>query len=154
MEKLFKKVKIPKRLLRVKVSKKNIMNPIKIRKASLSDIDLILFLSDQLGYPASSEEMEKRLKKIIQNEDHIVFVAELEREIFLDGYYKAFGMGCGPCRICKSCPEECPYPRLARPSMEACGIDVYATARKAGFPIEVVKDYDRPSNRFGLILIE
>jgi hypothetical protein len=38
--------------------------------------------------------------------------------------------------------------------MEACGIDVYATARKAGFPIEVVTDYEQISNRYALILIK
>lgn len=82
------------------------------------------------------------------------FVAELEREIFLDGYYKAWAMGCGPCQICRTCDdEECKHPREARPSMEACGIDVYATARDAGFPIEVVTDYDQRSNRYGLLLI-
>lgn len=83
------------------------------------------------------------------------FVADLERRIFLDGYFKAWGMGCGPCRLCRACDaEECRHPRDARPSMEACGISVFETARKAGFPIEVVTDYDECSNRYGLILIE
>jgi predicted metal-binding protein len=81
--------------------------------------------------------------------------AQLEIKIFLDGYYKAWAMGCGPCLICRVCnPESCRYPQYARPSMEACGIDVYATARKAGFPIEVVINYDQISNRYALILIE
>jgi len=81
--------------------------------------------------------------------------AELERKIFLDGYYKAWAMGCGPCLICRVCDlESCRHPKDARPSMEACGIDVYATARKAGFPIQVVTDYDQISNRYALILIE
>ena len=83
------------------------------------------------------------------------FVADLERTIFLAGYFKAWGMGCGPCRLCKTCNfDECRHPRDARPSMEACGISVFETARKAGFPIEVVTDFDKRSNRFGLILIE
>ena len=83
------------------------------------------------------------------------FVADLERRIFLNGYYKAFGLGCGPCQLCRTCEsEECRHPRDARPSMEACGIDVYETARTAGFPIEVVRDYDQRSNRYGLVLIE
>ncbi len=30
-------------------------------------------------------------------------VSTLEKEIFFDGYYKAFGMGAGPCNICKKC---------------------------------------------------
>ena len=62
----------------------------------------------------------------------------LELEIFLAGYYKAFAFPCGPCWMCKTCGAvrrrggvaECKHPDLARPSMEAAGIDVYATARR------------------------
>lgn len=82
-------------------------------------------------------------------------VVKLEREIFLRGFYKAFGFGAGPCRLCKKCNlEECAHPEEARPSMEACGIDVYATARGNGFPIEVVRDYSDAQNHYGLILID
>ncbi len=38
--------------------------------------------------------------------------------------------------------------------MEACGIDVYATARGNGFPIEVVKDETDDQNYYGVVLIE
>ena len=38
--------------------------------------------------------------------------------------------------------------------MEACGIDVFRTARAAGFPIEVVKDYKCRQNYYGLLLLE
>jgi len=37
--------------------------------------------------------------------------------------------------------------------MEACGIDVFATARGAGFPIEVVRDYQSAQNYYGLLLL-
>ncbi len=82
--------------------------------------------------------------------------AAMEREIFLSGYHKAFGIGSGPCRLCESCAfdEGCRHPAEARPSMEACGIDVYTTVRKHGFTIEVVKTRKDPQHYFGLILIE
>lgn len=82
--------------------------------------------------------------------------SELERELFLRGYYKAFAMPSGPCELCDPCPLKypCNHPELARPSMEACGIDVYATARRFGFPIEVVRDRTCKANYYGLILIE
>ncbi len=82
--------------------------------------------------------------------------AELERELFLLGYYKAFTMPSGPCELCDPCPLEypCRHPEKARPSMEACGIDVYATVRKFGFPIDVVKDRSCKANYYGLVLIE
>jgi predicted metal-binding protein len=82
-------------------------------------------------------------------------VTKLEREIFLSGFYKAFGFGAGPCRLCKKChPEKCARTEDTRPAMEACGIDVYATVRANGFPIEVLKDQTCEENCYGLILID
>lgn len=81
---------------------------------------------------------------------------KMEREIFLAGYYKALGLGAGPCRLCRSCAFDkgCRHPEEARPALEACGIDVFATARKNGFEIEVVRTYEDPQHYFGLLLIE
>ncbi|MFP3872520.1 MAG: DUF2284 domain-containing protein [Candidatus Natronoplasma sp.] len=83
-------------------------------------------------------------------------MADLEREAFLSGYYKAFAMGAGPCYLCEECEVEsgCVYPHKARPAMEACGIDVYRTAREAGFTIEVVEDHCCTQNYYGLLLLE
>jgi predicted metal-binding protein len=82
-------------------------------------------------------------------------VTALEREIFLAGFYKALGFGAGPCRLCRTCNlEGCLHPEEARPAMEACGIDVFATARGNGFPIEVVRDESCDENYYGLVLIE
>jgi len=38
--------------------------------------------------------------------------------------------------------------------MEACGIDVYATARAAGFTINVVRTRKDPQHYFGLVLVD
>jgi predicted metal-binding protein len=82
-------------------------------------------------------------------------IAKLERSIFLKGYYRAFGLPAGPCERCEKCNmEKCINPRLARPTMEACCIDVYETARKNGFSIEVLKTEDEKPTYFGLMLIE
>jgi predicted metal-binding protein len=83
-------------------------------------------------------------------------VARLERALFLDGYYKAFGMASGPCRFCRTCDltRPCRFPDDARPAMEACGIDVYQTCRANGFPLEVVRTYRDTCAYVGLILIE
>lgn len=81
--------------------------------------------------------------------------SKLEREVFLLGYYKAFALGSGPCSLCKECAEEgCRNAEIARPSMESCGIDVFETAHRNGYPIEVVKNYKCPENYYGLVLIE
>ena len=83
-------------------------------------------------------------------------VVRLEIEVFLDGYYKAWSMGSGPCRLCKECDltGPCKHGYEARPSMEACGIDVFKTARDNGFPIEVVRTHEEGRNSYGLILVE
>jgi len=83
-------------------------------------------------------------------------VAELERAAFIDGCYKAFGLCAGPCRFCKKCDvtSRCKHPHLARPSMESCGIDVYATARNSGIELEVATHEDGPSKNINLILIQ
>jgi predicted metal-binding protein len=81
-------------------------------------------------------------------------VVKLEREAFLGGFYRAFGLGEGPCPFCKACNlQRCVHPELARPSMEACGIDVYATVRKAGFELNVVTKREQKPNFFGLLLV-
>jgi predicted metal-binding protein len=84
-------------------------------------------------------------------------VAELEREIFLRGAWKAFGLGAGPCYFCETCvlqEDGCRHAERARPAMEACGIDVFTTVQKAGFPIEVVRNERQCPNYFGLILVD
>ncbi len=81
-------------------------------------------------------------------------LVKLEKEVFFDGYYKVFIMGGGPCNLCEECSEFCTHPDKARPSMEACGIDVYATVRAHGFPIEVLKSKTDKVNFYGIVLIE
>jgi predicted metal-binding protein len=83
-------------------------------------------------------------------------VPKLERDIFLDGHFKALGFGSGPCRLCERCDirGRCKYPYLARPSMEACGIDVFTTVRTNGFEIEVVRTEEQKGDYYGLILVD
>jgi len=83
-------------------------------------------------------------------------VVRLEIDIFLGGYYKAWSMTSGPCRLCKECDvnSDCKHGYEARPSMEACGVDVFQTARENGFPIQVVRTQEEAQNIFGLILVD
>lgn len=83
-------------------------------------------------------------------------IVDLETALFLDGFYKAFALGCGFCTRCKVCDTtgHCVHPDRMRPSMEACGIDVYRTARSNGLPIEVVRSHDQERDVYGLVLIE
>ena len=83
-------------------------------------------------------------------------VVDIERALFLDGYYKAWAMGSGPCRRCKECDiaGSCKHADRARPSLEACGIDVFATARKHNLPIHVVRTHKEERDLFGVVLVE
>jgi predicted metal-binding protein len=87
-------------------------------------------------------------------------IPELERKIFLAGYFKALGFGSGPCRICENkgskcnTSKRCKYPIIARPAMEACGINVFDTARSNGFHIEVVRSHDQIDDYFGVVLVD
>lgn len=81
---------------------------------------------------------------------------ELERAAFLMGYYPAFALASGPCPYCEECvlkEGSCRHPEKARPSMEACGIDVYATSKNAGYDLEVVTSRDQRPVFFGLLLL-
>ena len=81
---------------------------------------------------------------------------ELERAAFLMGYYSAFALASGPCPYCEECTLKegsCRHPERARPSMEACGIDVYATSRNAGYDLKVVTSRDQRPVFFGLLLL-
>jgi predicted metal-binding protein len=83
-------------------------------------------------------------------------VVGTELALFIDGYYKAWSMGSGPCRLCEKCniSGQCAHGSKARPSMEACGIDVFETARDHGLPISVLKDRKAERHSYGLVLVE
>ena len=51
-------------------------------------------------------------------------------------------------------PEGCRFPGKAVPAMEACGIDVFATARAHGLEVRTLRVLGEERNHFGLILVE
>lgn len=82
---------------------------------------------------------------------------ELERAIFLSGYQKTFLLFMDSCTLCNNCRDtrdRCKQPFSSRPSPEAMGVDVFSTVRQWGLPIDVLKDYSQPMNRYAFILIE
>lgn len=109
------------------------------------------------------EFTELKEKQQQQKIHEIMF--ELEREAFINGLYKAFAYTAGPCRLCGSCEaekvqfpnkyskKECKNQKKARPCMEACGIDVFQTARNAGYKLEVVQKVGECFKSFGLLLL-
>jgi len=81
---------------------------------------------------------------------------EIEREAFLKGYYFAFSMS--DCAVCPECAgfkgEPCRMPKKARPAFHSVGIDVFATVRKFGLPIETLKDTNDVQNWYSAVFIE
>jgi predicted metal-binding protein len=82
-------------------------------------------------------------------------VSELESMAFYDGHYLAFGFGAGSCRhtFCgqqEDCQalegKRCRFSLLARPSMEAVGIDVYKMVAQAGWDIYPIGSGAKPGN--------
>lgn len=81
---------------------------------------------------------------------------QVEREVFLAGHHKAFMLFMDSCALCDQCAttrKACKEPRAARPSPEAMAVDVFATVRAAGFPIDVLHDYTQPMNRYAVLLV-
>ncbi len=99
-----------------------------------------------------AEERGKRIR------EHYKMLTDMEGDLFKEGYYKAFLLLSGPCRLCKECSylkdDPCILRNNARPSMEACGIDVYQTARNNGFRIETLSEKSDTQNHYCLMLID
>jgi predicted metal-binding protein len=85
-------------------------------------------------------------------------LVDLEGEIFKDGYYKAFVFLAGPCRLCKKCAKledkDCTFSARARPCMEACGMDVFQTARNNRLFIETLRKRTDTNNEYCLMLVD
>ena len=96
-------------------------------------------------------------------------VIEMERSAFLAGYYKAFALGATPCYLCKTCvvvkkPQpggehswtvpRCKHIDIMRPPMDAFGIDIFQTAKNAGYDIGVLQSYSDTADLYALLLIE
>ncbi|MEI8173700.1 MAG: DUF2284 domain-containing protein [Deltaproteobacteria bacterium] len=99
---------------------------------------ILLQVSAELEKPyanAPSEEVFVPAKKLHE------LVHFGEKEAFAGGFRFAAGFIGGCCRLCDECvavdgSTRCRFPFKARPSMEAVGIDVIATAEKAGLSID------------------
>ncbi len=80
----------------------------------------------------------------------------LERALFLGGHHEALAFGAGPCPVCPTCASDghCRFPDKLRPSLEACGVDVYETARRSGFALNPVQHHQGYVKYVGLVLFD
>lgn len=77
--------------------------------------------------------------------DMLEVLGKLEKDALYMGYRFAAGLSGGSCVLCAECvgpgeDKQCLHPFKARPSMEAMGIDVVATAELAGLKVQFPAD--------------
>jgi predicted metal-binding protein len=83
-------------------------------------------------------------------------LAKLERDLMGRGAPRALALGMGRCWQCDACqlePGPCLHPEVARPSMEACGIDVLTTVKNAGFAVSQWAEGDQAVDLVGMIFL-
>ncbi len=118
----------------------------------LSEYELaILLVSENTNEHFYRNSPSKRRIQIKQWKSTIA----LERKLFLMGYYKAFGLPADTCALCKECayPKQCKFPNEKRPTMEACGIDVFQTLKNLDLSTGLVRKVQDCFYSYSLILL-
>ena len=110
--------------------------------------------SDEMG--EILEEYDQALLIYAKDDTNVQeIVLHLETRFKQKGYQKAFALGAQPCNLCDPCTIStfCQYPEKARPTLQACGIDVNTTVSNNGWT-EVIQH--KPCSDFhpiGIILL-
>ncbi|MDR3102602.1 MAG: DUF2284 domain-containing protein [Methanocalculaceae archaeon] len=102
---------------------------------------LVRFAGD-IGEPVPERRVSHEMTRYVQR---VMF--ELEDMAFQDGFYKVFGYTGHQCGWCANCCAkeggtvitDCKNRQKMRPSMEAAGMDVYATCANAGWKLDVLE---------------
>ena len=131
----------------------------KFRTKVAGDSELIKYLTKADDTSVSSEmklKVEKfwsgwkdEMKRILD------VVHDLEKTAIKEGYLLAVGLVSGTCQLCQKCNVEkgiCIHPTIKRYSQEGVGVNVKATAEKAG--IKFTFPFDKNPETFALLLIE
>lgn len=118
--------------------------------------------------PEKMQEMMREYKRAVlvigkeegveKQKDFRKALIEMEKELFLNEFYKAFALVPGPCDSCGTCKvvsrEACCMPSQNRPCIEGTGIDVFALVKRFKKNAKVNKDPSEPFRSYGLILLD
>lgn len=82
-------------------------------------------------------------------------VVSLENSLKKKGYHKAFALGARPCDLCTPCTVStfCQFPEKARPTLQACGIDVKSTVDRNGWKDLANQKPCSDSHTVGMVLL-
>jgi len=123
------------------------------------DSELIKYLS-KADDPTVPSEMKLKVEKFWSGwkdemKKLLDIVHELEKTATKEGYLLAVGLVSGACQLCEKCNVEkgiCSHPTMKRYSEEGVGVNVKATAEKAG--IKFTLPFDKNPETFALLLID
>ena len=141
------------------VSEYNYALLMKFKTQAEGDLELIKYLS-KTGDPPIPAEMKVKVDKFWSDwndeaKNLLDIVHKLEKAAFSEGYLLAVGLVSGACQLCEKCNVEkgvCIHPTMRRYSEEGVGVNVKATAEKAG--ITFTLPFDRNPETFALLLID
>lgn len=98
---------------------------------------------------AKNEEERAKVRKAL---------TEMEKELCLRNYYKAFALVPGCCEKCDTCNavkgNPCRDPKNKRPCIDGTGIDVFALVRKYKKNLQTAEDMNKAPESYGLILLD
>ncbi len=119
------------------------------------------------GCPPHSHSPEKMQEILKEYHKAIVLVGtpplinyhenllELEKQAFLQGFYKAQAFSAGPCPVCEECQQnDCIFPEKRRFSLEACGCDVFSLARELNIDLKPLQNSNDYVRYISMLLLE
>ncbi|MDO5845656.1 MAG: DUF2284 domain-containing protein [Methanocorpusculum sp.] len=126
---------------------------------------LLIRFDGDVGETSPERLVSREMTRFVQQTMY-----EVEKTAFADGFYKVLAYTGHQCGWCKSCAakekgavaSDCRVRKKMRPSMEAAGIDVYATCKAAGWELGVLSCtaveggtiLDSPMSTIMLLLLE
>ena len=131
----------------------------KFKSKAEGDSELIKYLA-KTPDASVAPEIRARVEKFWadwkeDNQKVLSIVIQLEREAAKEGYILAAGFVSGACNICEKCNVEkgiCLHPEKRRYSEEGLGVNIKATAQKAG--IKFTLPFEKNPETYALLLID
>ena len=126
---------------------------VKEAKDILREYKSALLLSGEADHPYFYRNNSKKRRTQVRFWKGTVAI---ERELFLLGYHKAFGLTPESCALCKNCayPDNCLFPKEKRPSVESFSIDIFQTLKSIGEEAKVVQNLSDHFKHYSIILLE